>query len=72
MNDIKQLIIYAVMSVGVILLLIQMSKSDQLNSSIIVITAILLVVVLPVVLAIKLAKREKEREHQQRSNSDNS
>jgi len=65
MKDIKQLIIYAIMSFGVIILLIKMSKVEELNSSIIVTTAILFVVVLPIFIAIRMAKKEKEREHQQ-------
>jgi len=65
MKDIKQLIIYAIMSFGVIILLIKMSKVEELNSSIIVTTAVLFVVVLPIFIAIRMAKKEKEREHQQ-------
>jgi len=65
MKDIKQLIIYGVMSFAVIILLIKMSRVEALNSNIIVITAILFVVVLPVFMAIRIAKKEKESEHQQ-------
>jgi len=65
MKDIKQLIIYAILSFGVIILLIKMSKVEELNSSIIVTTAVLFVVVLPVFVAIRMAKKEKEKEHQQ-------
>ena len=60
MKDLKQFIIYGVVSVAGILVLIEMSQNDVLNSNILVFTAIFLVIILPVFVAIRIAKKERE------------
>jgi len=61
MKDIVQLTIYVSLTVGAILLLVAMSKMENLPSSALVITATMLVVVLPVIIGIRAAKKERER-----------
>ena len=61
MKDIATLAVYAVLTVGAILILIAMSGMEELPSSVVVITAILLVVVLPVVFAVKAGKNEQAK-----------
>lgn len=63
MIDIKRLFIFAGGSLAVILLLIAISRIEAIPSSVVVSSAIFLVVVLPIILAIKLSKKEKEREN---------
>lgn len=63
MKDLAQLAIYATLTVGAILLLIAMSDMENLSSSVVVSTAILLVVVLPVFLAIRAAKKEQAQKN---------
>jgi len=60
MKDILQLIMYGVVSFGVIILLIKMSQTDEIGSTFVVLTAVFLVVVLPVLVAVKIAKKERE------------
>ncbi len=60
MKDIFNLVVYVAITVAAILLLIIMSRMDELPSSLVVGTAIFLVVVLPVVLAVKAGKKEQE------------
>lgn len=60
MKDIIQFVMYAVVSFGVIILLIKMSASDAFGSTMVVMTAIFLVVILPVFVAVKIAKKERE------------
>jgi len=62
MKDLAQLFIYVALTVGAILLLIAMSKMENLSSTVVVTTAMMLVIVLPVVFAIKAAKREREQQ----------
>jgi len=59
MKDIAQLTIYAALTVGAILLLIAMSRMENLPSGAVVGTAMLLVVVLPVIIGIRAAKKEQ-------------
>ncbi len=60
MKDFKQLIIYAVVSFVGIILLIKMSQSDVISPNFLVFTAIFLVVVLPIIVAVKIGKKERE------------
>lgn len=60
MKDIKRLIIFAVGSFAVILALIALSRMENIPSSVVVFSAIMLVVVLPVILAVKMSKKERE------------
>jgi len=59
MKDIKRLFIFAGGSLAVILGLIAMSNME-LPSGVVVFVAVMLVVVLPVILAIKMSKKERE------------
>lgn len=59
-KDFKQLIIYAVVSFVGIILLIKMSQSDIVSPNFLVMTAIFLVVVLPIIIAVKIGKKERE------------
>jgi len=62
MKDIRNLLISVILSVGVILILINLSQSEGVSSNVLVGTAIFFVVILPVILAVKLSKKEKEKE----------
>ena len=64
MKDLAQLAVYAALTVGAILLLIAMSRMEDLPSGTVVGTAMLLVVVLPVIIAIKAGKKEQEAKQQ--------
>jgi len=64
MKDIKQLLIYVVLTVGVILLLVNISNKDSIPSSVVVGLAVFFVVVLPVIVAVRLSKKERERQQQ--------
>lgn len=59
MKDLKQLFIFAGGTTAVILGLIAMSKME-LPSGVLVFSAIMLVVILPVIVAIKMSKKERE------------
>ncbi len=59
-KDFKQLIIYAVVSFVGIILLIKMSQSSLVSPNFLVFTAIFLVVVLPIIVAVKIGKKERE------------
>ena len=61
MKDIFQLTIYGALTVGAIFTLIAMSKMDNLPSGAVVGVAMLLVVVLPVIIAVRVGKKEQER-----------
>jgi len=62
MKDLKQLALYIAMSVAVIITLVKMSQSDAVPSGVVVSTAVLFVVVLPVLVAVRIAKKERERQ----------
>ena len=59
MKDLLQLIIYGVVSFAGILLLIKMSQTDFVSPNVLVLTSISLVVILPIIIAIRVAKKER-------------
>lgn len=59
MKDLLQLIIYGVVSFAGIMLLIKMSQNDFVSPNVLVLTSITLVVVLPVIIAVRVAKKER-------------
>jgi len=61
MKDLAQLAIYAALTIAGILVLIAMSRMENLPSGAVVGTAMFLVVVLPVIIGIRAAKKERER-----------
>ncbi|MDH5258209.1 MAG: hypothetical protein OEX07_09370 [Gammaproteobacteria bacterium] len=60
MKDLAQLAIYGTLTIGAIMVLITMSRMENLSSSTLVLTAMLLIIVLPVVIAIQVAKKERK------------
>ena len=61
MKDLKQLAIWGSLTVIVILFLINISSKENIPSDLVVIAAIFFVVVLPIVLAVRLSKKEKQQ-----------
>lgn len=61
MKDLVQLFIYGGLTIAAILLLVAMSNMENISSSVVVFTSIMLVIVLPVVIGIRAAKKERER-----------
>ena len=61
MKDLVQLLIYGGLTVAAILLLVAMSNMENISSNVVVFTSIMLVIVLPVVIGIRAAKKERER-----------
>jgi len=62
MKDLKQLAIWGSLSLVVILFLINISSKDEVPSSLVVGAAIFFVVVLPIILAIRMSKKEREQQ----------
>ncbi len=60
MKDLKNLAIFGSITGAVILVLVSMAASDSISDTTVGYLSILLVVVLPVILAIKMIKKEKE------------
>lgn len=59
MKDFIQFVIYSVVSFAGIMLLIKMSQSDIVSPNVLVLTSISLVVILPVIIAVRVAKKER-------------
>ncbi len=69
MNDIKNMLIYGGLSLAVILGLVFISTSDSISPGMVGGLAILFVVILPVVVAVRISQKEKERKARQQKES---
>jgi len=63
MKDLAQLAFYTILTVAAILLLVAMSRMESLPSSALVGTAMLLIIVIPVVIAVRMGKKEQARKN---------
>ncbi len=61
MKDLKGLAIYGGGTIAIILMLVAISRMENIPSNVLGIASILVVVVIPIVLAVKLSKNEREK-----------
>jgi len=62
MKDLKQMAIWVSLTIAVIYFLINISDVEGISSNLVVGSAIFFVIVLPIVLAIRLSKKEREQQ----------
>jgi len=62
MKDLQRLIIYSAIALGIILGLNELASHDIVSSNVIGILAIISVVVVPVIIAVRMSHKERERQ----------